>query len=134
MTLSSLQLFLAKKGRVLTAQKSSIAKKIRKGYPIGSSINLNGVCGKQFLHFLIFSVMPRLDLNTLLLYQKKNFDFKFFLKTSKVVDKLTPFFIFFEYLPPLQVVVFWREHSIEKKFIFLRLLKFPVCTIKLNAI
>jgi ribosomal protein L5 len=133
MTLSSLQIFLSKKGRLLTAQKSSAAKKIRKGYHIGSSINLNGIFGKQFLHFLIFSVMPRLDLNTLLLYQKKNLDFKFFIKTSKIVDKLTPFFNFFEYLPPLQVVVFWRENSTERNFFFLRLLKFPVYTTKLNV-
>jgi ribosomal protein L5 len=126
MALTSLQVFLFKKGHVLTAQKSTTATKIRKGYPVGATTQMNGVFGKQFLHFLIFSVMPRLDLNKLLFYQNKSLNFKFFIKTAKVFNKLTHFFTFFEYLPPLQVVFFWGENFIEKKIFFLRLLKFPV--------
>jgi len=126
MALSALQLIVNKKARLVTARDSVILTKVRKGQPLGAKIFLTSGVVWQFIHFLTFNLMPRLDLTKLLRCKKKSLDFKFFVKSPSVFNRLIPFFKFFQFLPPIQVVFTLKRSSNVEKIFFWRLLKLPV--------
>ena len=126
MTLSALQLIANKKAKLVTSRKSIVLTKVRKGQPLGAKVFLTGGLALQFLNFLTFNLMPQLDLTKLIRCGKENTDFKFFIKSPAVFNKLTPFFNFFQFLPPIQIVFTLKGSSdLENTFLW-RLLKLPV--------
>jgi len=126
MTLSALQLVVNRKAKVVTSKQSLAQIKIRKGQPLGAKICLNGGTALQFFNYFIFNLMPNLDLLKLMPYQKENIDFNFFIKSSIIFSKLGPFFNFFQFLPPVQLVLSFGKNSNKKNIFFLRSLKLPV--------
>jgi len=132
MTSSGLQLLVNKKAQLVTAQKSIITTKVRKGQPLGSKITINKSISWQFLHFLTFVLMPQLDLTKLFSLKEKSSDFKFYISTPTVFSRLTPFFNFFQFLPPIQVVVLMKNFPTKGKIFFWRLLKLPLTSLSKN--
>jgi len=126
MTLSALQLIVNRKALVVTSKQSLALIKIRKGQPLGAKICLTGGTALQFFSYFTFNIMPKLDLLKLMPYQKENIDFKFFIKSSIIFAKLGPFFNFFQFLPPIQLVLSLGKNSDKKSIFFLRSLKLPV--------
>ncbi len=130
MALSALQLILNKKAKLVTSRDSVVLTKVRKGQPLGAKTFLTNGVVWQFINFLTFNIMPRLDLTRLLHYNKKSLDFKFFIKSPAVFNRLIPFFKFFQFLPPIQVVFTLKKSSDIDKIFFWRLLKLPVSLLK----
>jgi len=126
MALSCLQLFVKKKAQVVTAKKSTVATKVRQGQPLGAKVVLNHNTARQFLHFVTFFLMPRLDLTSLFFVQERNSDFKFFVKTATVFSRLRPFFTFYQFLPLIQVVLSVNNIPNKGQVFFWRLNKIPV--------
>jgi ribosomal protein L5 len=126
MALSALQLISNKNSLMVKSQKSTILTKVRKGQPIGSRAVLTTGVIWQFLYTLTNYVMPQLDMIQFLDHQKKDTDFKFFIKSPMAFFKLRSFFYPFQFLPPVQVVFSLKKTSSIKRLFFLRLLKLPV--------
>lgn len=126
MALSSLQLLVNKKAKLVTANKSIVLTKVRKGQPLGATISITRGAASQFLNFLTFIVMPQLDLTKLLPCSKKSVDFKLFIRTPTAFSRLTPFFNFFQFLPPIQVVCSLKKGPSKGHLFFLRLMKLPL--------
>ena len=111
---------------MVTSKQSLAQIKIRKGQPLGAKICLTGGTALQFFNYFILNLMPNLDLLKLMPYQKENRDFNFFIKSSIIFSKLAPFFNFFQFLPPVQLVLSLGKNSNKKNIFFLRSLKLPV--------
>jgi ribosomal protein L5 len=126
MTLSALQLIVNKKAAVVISKQSLALMKIRKGQPLGAKIFLTGDTALQFFNYFTFNLMPKLDLLKLIPYNNGNTDFKFFIKSSTIFTRLGSFFNFFQFLPPVQVVLSLGKNSKKKTIFFLRFLKLPV--------
>ena len=126
MVLSGLQLIFNKKAQLIKAKKGIIIKKIKKGYPLGGKLQVSGFKALNFLQFLTFVVLPKLDLTKFFIFQEKNFDFKFFIFNSSRFCRLNSFFNSFQFLPPIQIVFSFKNLPTKEKIFFLRLVKFPV--------
>jgi len=133
MTLSALQLIVNRKAKLITSRVSIALMKIRKGQPLGAKVFVTGGTGLQFLNFLIFNLMPRLDLTQLIFYNKENKDFKLFIRSSSIFSVLQPFFNFFQFLPSIQVVFTLKRSSDFKKLFFWRFLKLPVSYLRKDS-
>lgn len=126
MALSSLQLLINKKAKLVTANKSVVVTKVRKGQPLGATVSVTRRAASQILNFLTFFVMPQLDLIKLFPCNKKSVDFKIFIKTPTAFSRLTPFFKFFQFLPPIQVVFSLKGSLTKGHLFFWRLMKLPL--------
>ena len=126
MTLSALQLLVNNKSKLVTSKRSQALLKIRKGQPLGGKNFLTGDKGLQFLNFFTFNVMPSLDLTRIISLHKSSKDFTFFVQSNSIFSKLRPFFVFFQFLPPIQIVFTLKNSSIIERTFFWRFLKLPV--------
>lgn len=126
MTLSALQFIVNKKAKVVTSKQSLALMKIRKGQPLGAKVFLTGGTALQFFNYFSLNIVPRVDLLKLMPYYDENIDFKFSIKASTIFTRLGTFFNFFQFLPPVQVVLSLRKCSNKKNIFFLRFLKLPV--------
>lgn len=126
MGLSSLQLMLNKKARLVKAKKATVITKIRKGQPVGSALLLNRGGVHQFIHFVTFTIMPQLDLAQLFSCNERSLCFNLFIKVPTIFAKLTTFFKYFQFLPVIKIVLSLKRGPCKGKLFFWRLLKVPL--------
>jgi hypothetical protein len=126
MGLSSLQLIIKKKARLVKAKKATVITKTRKGQPVGSKLLLGRGNVRPFLHFLTFTIMPQLDLVELHCCNERSVCFNLFITPPTIFGKLTLFFKYFQFLPALKIVLSLKRAPHKGKVLFWRLLKIPL--------
>lgn len=126
MLLCGLEVLAQKKSSLIKSKKTDIAKKTRKGKLLGSKVALLGNRAEKKFHFLVFIIIPQLDLVEGFLYKKKSADIKFIIKTPKIFAKFNPFLHFFQKAPQTQVIFSLKNSCQKGDLFFFRLLKLPV--------